>query len=208
MTDGRLLKVVMLEALEVGCKVRLVKELQQSLVRFGWKGLDAEAISRLTMKEVKQVLKNIAWREVREVWREAARERPKLEVIGSLMDAECKAQCVEIECKMQRRMMVKLRRGTAELRVETGRWCGLSRGEQLCTNCNNGEVINVKHFMCRCVFVAEERREMARLMNEIVVGWESMKDDERVIGVLEEACRDGRVQKALQRMWRKRTSCP
>ena len=83
MTDGRLLKVVMLEALEVGCKVRWVKELQQSLVRFKWKGLDAEAVSGLTLKEVKQVLKDIAWREVREVWREAARERPKLEVIGS-----------------------------------------------------------------------------------------------------------------------------
>ena len=35
--------------------------------------------------------------------------------------------------------------------------------------------------------MAEVRREMARLMNEIVVGWESMKDDERVIWVLEEA---------------------
>ena len=54
------------------------------------------------------MLKDIAWREVREVWREAARERPKLEVTRSLMDAECKARCVEIECKMQRRMMVKL----------------------------------------------------------------------------------------------------
>ena len=108
MTDDRLLKIVMLEALEVGCKVRWVKGLQQSLVRFGWKGLDAEAVSGLTKKEVKQVLKDIAWREVREAWREAARERPKLEVIGSLMGADCKAQCVEIECKMQRRMMVKL----------------------------------------------------------------------------------------------------
>ena len=96
MTDGRLLKVVMLEALEVGCKALWVKELQQSLVRFGWKGLDAEAVSGLTMKEVKQVLKDIAWSEVREVWREAAREQPKLEVTGSLMDAECKARCVEI----------------------------------------------------------------------------------------------------------------
>ena len=105
MTDGRLLKVLMIEALEVGCKVRWMKELQQSLVRFKWKGLDAKAVSGLTIKEVKQVLKDIAciWREVREVWREAARERPKLEVIGSLMDAEYKARCVEIECKIQRR---------------------------------------------------------------------------------------------------------
>ena len=48
------------------------------------------------MKEVKQVLKDRAWRDVREVWREAAREWPKLEVIGSLIDAECKARCVDI----------------------------------------------------------------------------------------------------------------
>ena len=191
---GRLLKVVMLEALEAGCEVQWVKELQQSLVRFKWKGLDAEPVSGLTMKEVKQVLKDIAWREVREVWREAAREWPKVQVIGSLMDAECRARCVEIECKMQRRMMVKLRGETAELRVETGRWCGLSRGERLSKNCDNGEVEDVKHFVCQCVFVPEERREMARLMNEIGVGWESMEDDETVIWVLEEACRDGRVR--------------
>ena len=68
--------------------------------------------------------------------------------------------------------MVKLRGGTVELRIETGRWCGLSRGERLCKNCDNGEVEDVKHFMFRCVFVAEGRREIARLMNdEIVVGW-------------------------------------
>ena len=84
---------------------------------------------------------------MREVWREAARERPKLEVIGSLMDTECNARCVEIECKMQR-MMVKLQGKTAELRVETGRWRGLSRGERLCKNCDNGEVEDVKHFVC------------------------------------------------------------
>ena len=98
MTDCRLLKVVMLETLEVGCKVRWVKELQQSLVRFEWKGLDAKAVSGLTMNKVKQVLKDIVWREVRKVWREAARERPKLEVIGNLVDAKCKAWCVEIGC--------------------------------------------------------------------------------------------------------------
>ena len=128
---------------------------------------------------------------------------PKLKVIGSLMDTECKARYAEIECKMQKRMMVKLRGGTSKLRVETGRWCGLSRGERLCKNCDNGEVEDVKHFMWRCVFVAEERREMARLTNEIAMGWESMKDVERVIWVLEEACRDGGVRKTLQRMWRK-----
>ena len=38
------------------------------------------------------------------------------------MDYECKARCVEVECKRQRSMLANLRGGTAELRIETGRW--------------------------------------------------------------------------------------
>ena len=40
------------------------------ITKFGevsMEGLDTEAVSGLTMKEVKQVLNDIAWREVREV---------------------------------------------------------------------------------------------------------------------------------------------
>ena len=38
--DERLVKVVMLEALEIGSKVKWVKDLQQSLVKLGWRGLN------------------------------------------------------------------------------------------------------------------------------------------------------------------------
>ena len=62
---------------------------------------------------------------MREVWREEAKGQSKLVMIGRLMDYECKARCVEVECKRQRSMLVKLREGTAELRIETGRWRGL-----------------------------------------------------------------------------------
>ena len=105
------------------------------------------------------MLKDIAWREVREVWREAAREQPKLEVIGNLMDAECKAGCVEIECKMQRRMMVKLRGGTAELRVETGRWCGLSGGERLFVRTVTVVRWKMSSTLCASVYLWQKRGE-------------------------------------------------
>ena len=39
MNDDRLVKVVMLEALELGSKVRWVKDLHQNLERCGWRGL-------------------------------------------------------------------------------------------------------------------------------------------------------------------------
>ena len=90
MGDGRLLKAVMMEALERGSKVKWVKDLWQSLEMFGWKEVDVEALNGLTMREVKQMLKDVAWRKVREVWREEARVRSKLGMMGRLMDDECK----------------------------------------------------------------------------------------------------------------------
>ena len=41
------------------------------------------------------------------------------------MDCGCEAKCGEVDCIRQRRMLMKLRGGTAEFRIETGRWCGL-----------------------------------------------------------------------------------
>ena len=54
----------------------------------------------------------------REGWREETRARPKLDVIGKLMDCKYKARCVETDCKRQRRMFRKA--GWQELRIETG----------------------------------------------------------------------------------------
>ena len=42
--------------------------------------------SGLTMREVKLTLKAIAWWKVREVWREEARGRSKLVMLGRLTD--------------------------------------------------------------------------------------------------------------------------
>ena len=53
MADSRLLKTVMIEALELGSKVKWVKDLWQSLEKFGWKELNMETLSGLTMREVK-----------------------------------------------------------------------------------------------------------------------------------------------------------
>ena len=61
-----------------------------------------EALNGLTMREVKQMLKDVVRRKVREVWREEARGRSKLGMMGRLMDYECKARCVEVDCKAEK----------------------------------------------------------------------------------------------------------
>ena len=65
MDDGRLVKVVMLETLELGSKVGWVMGMHQSLERCGWRGLDVMALNGVTAKEVKQVLKDTVWRRAR-----------------------------------------------------------------------------------------------------------------------------------------------
>ena len=164
MNDDRLVKVVMLEALEIGSKVKWVKDLQQSLENLGWRELNVVTLDGLTIKEVKQVLKDTVWRRVKAVWREKAKGSSKLEMTGKLMDNECKAHCVGMDCKRRRRMMAKLRGGTAELRIETGRWRGLKREERICKNRRSGEVEEAKHLVMRCELVKEERGKLLELM--------------------------------------------
>ena len=72
---------------------------------------------------------------------------------------------------------MKLRGGTAELRIETGSWYGLSRNEQVCKNCDAEEVEDVEHFLLCCVCMVEERR----LMEETVAGWHKMEVKEKVV---------------------------
>ena len=64
MNDDRLAKMVMLEALEIGSKVKWVKKMKQSLEKLGWRGLNVVTLNGLAIKEVKQLLKDSAWQRV------------------------------------------------------------------------------------------------------------------------------------------------
>ncbi len=48
-------------------------------------------------------------------------EKPKLEVLRMIVDKDCKGRSAQIESKELRRMVTKLRGGTAQLCIETGR---------------------------------------------------------------------------------------
>ena len=86
------------------------------------------------------------------------------------MDHRCEARCVEVDCKRQRRMLMKLRGGTAG---------GVDYGLRICNMCDEREVEDVEHFLLRCNGMAEERKEMMRVMNEIMEGWQEMDGKDR-----------------------------
>ena len=103
---------------------------------------------------------------------------------------------------------MKLRRGTAELAVETGRWRGLRREERMCKNCRGGVVEDVGHLLMRCTYEEEEREKLKELMCERVEGWEDMNDTDRVVVVMDRASGDEAVGRAVERLWQRRfTAC-
>ena len=64
--------------------------------------------------------------------------------------------------KSERRMIVKLRGGTAPLQVEMGRWQGVKREERICKECNSGEVEDVSHWLLRCPTWNSQRQSLMR----------------------------------------------
>ena len=161
------------------------------------------ALDGLTIKEVKQLLKDVAWRRVKAVWREKAKGSSKLEMTGKLMDNECKPRCVEMDCKRHRRMMAKLRGGTSELGIEIGRWHGLRREDRVCKECGNGGVEDTEHFVMRCAYVVKERKRLENLMSTRVKGWHELGENEKVLKIMDRACCDEAVARAVESLWKK-----
>ena len=120
------------------------------------------------------------------------------------MGRGCKSRCVQVGRKSLKRILAKLRGGIAELRVESGRWVGLSREDRICTQCDSGEVEDVEHFLLRAAgWQAREQRWRSMWKKKIVVEFQD-KCDEEVVMVLDEARTDRRVGKAAEEMWMKR----
>ena len=67
-------------------------------------------------------------------------EKPKLSMMKRIMECEVRSSCAFLKSKAERRMMVKLRGGTAAFQIEMGRWHGLKREEQVCKECDSGRL--------------------------------------------------------------------
>ena len=53
--------------------------------------------------------------------------------------------------------------------------------------------------LLHCNGLAEERKEIVRLMNEIMEEWEDMEGKDKVVCVVDKACEKGRVRKEVER---------
>ena len=67
--------------------------------------------------------------------------------------------------------------------------------------CDEGEVEDAQHFSLHCNGMAQERKEMVRLMNEIMEEWQEMEGKDKVVCVVDKACENGRVRREVERLF-------
>ena len=100
-----------------------------------------------------------------------------------------------------KRVLAKLRGGTAALRIETGRWSGLKREKRSCRQCTAEEVEDEEHLLLRCEVWRQEREMLAGFMGDLEREFWTATDDRKVALILDRACSNGRVGKAVEKMW-------
>ena len=71
--------------------------------------------------ELKGMLESVAWWTVMEEWSMDLEKKPKLLMIRRMAEYGEESPCVAVKSKRERRVMVKLRRGTAAFQMETCR---------------------------------------------------------------------------------------
>ena len=90
-----------------------------------------------------------------------------------------------------RRVLTKLRGGTAELQVEIGRWRGLRREDRKCAEYGSRKAEDVKHFVMRCEAWDREREELMEKMKSLVAGCDEEEKERRLALILDLACTKG-----------------
>ena len=128
------------------------------------------------------MLKNCVWREVTKMWVDELGNWPKLCVLKELVRGGFEVRCVGVRRKMIRRILKKLRRGgdSRATGVQVGRWRGLKREKRMCTDCDSGEVANVKHFLMRCKAWNGEKGELKK----VVTGFKEVEEERNVAWIL------------------------
>ena len=85
--------------------------------------------------------------------------------------------------------------------MEVGRWRGFKREDRKCTECDSGEVEDVKHFMMRCKAFNRMREELMEKMKKVVTGLEEVEEERNVARILPLACRNEFIARGVEKLW-------
>ena len=161
---------------------------------FGWQDVSGGMIWELLEADVKGMLPSVAWRNVTDEWRKEMHE--KLSMMKRITKCAVRSSCAFLKSKAERRMMLKLRGGTAAFQIEMGRWHGLKREERVCKECDSGEVEDVCHWLLQCSAWNSLRQPLLEAMDN-----EGEDDGDRTALILSHACRNYHILSIINSMW-------
>ena len=164
--------------------------------KFGWQDVSGSVIRELSEADVKGMLLSVAWRNVRDEWRKEMHEKPKLSMMKRITKCEVRSSCAFLKSKAEKRMMLKLRGGTAAFQIEMGRWHGLKREERVCKVCDSGEVEDVCHWLLQCSAWNSLRQPLLEAMDDV-----GEDDGDRTALILSHACRNYHILSIINSMW-------
>ena len=144
--DRRLLKKVSVKAIRLN-KGTWIKKMNACCNNFGWQKMGMVQLKDMSENELKKMLESVAWRRVRKEWSQDLENKPKLSMLKKIAEYEEESSCANMKMNSERRVLIKLRGGTAPFQMETGRWYGLKRRERVCKECDSGEVEDVVHWI-------------------------------------------------------------
>ena len=68
---------------------------------------------------------------VRKEWSQELENKPKLSMLKKIAEYEEESSCANVKMKSEKRVLIKLRGGTAPFQMVTGRWYGLKREKSM-----------------------------------------------------------------------------
>ena len=163
--DGRLIRRVATEAVKFG-RGSWLRKISMCCKEFGWQEIEMKDVRGLSNTEVKEMLESIAWRKTREEWGREMEMKPKLTMLRRITNLDEWSDCAGLRQRADRRVMIKLRGGTAAFQIETGRWRGVGREDRVCKECGKGEVEDVEHWLLRCEKWRTHRQPLMAIVQE------------------------------------------
>ena len=77
----------------------------------------------------------------------------------------------------------------------------MKREERKCTECDSGEVEDVKYFLMRCKAWNGEREELMEKMEKAVTRLDEVEEEKNVSWILDLVCRSESIARGVEKLW-------
>jgi hypothetical protein len=124
-------------------------------------------------------------------WKELVIGKPKLRTYVKFKKELCiEKYILNIRNKYERSMVAKLRCGILQLHVESGRFNQTSLENRTCNICNDGNIEDEFHFICKCTEYSNERNKLFSQHEVKNNNFRNFSDEDKFIYILENSNRD------------------